>query len=151
MTSEKFSAQSGFTLLEVLVALAIVGIGMMAVFSQLSQSLTITERLRSKTIAGWIALDRITELRVNREFPRAGEQTDELEIFGREWTFTVKTTQTAIEKIRRIDVSVSASETPEFVLSKVTGFLHNPTVERTEVTDSGWPLYNTTLSDGQKE
>ena len=44
----------GFTLLEVLVALVIVGLGMIAVFGQISQSLTATARLRDKTLATWV-------------------------------------------------------------------------------------------------
>ena len=64
MSARHALQQKGFTLLEVLVALAIIGLGMVAVFSQLNQSLLAASRLRDKTLASWIALDRITELRV---------------------------------------------------------------------------------------
>jgi general secretion pathway protein I len=147
MTSERYAGHRGFTLLEVLVALAIVGLGMMAIFTQLNQSLLATDRLREKTIAGWIALDRITELKVTRQFPRAGEQTDELEMVGQEWKYTVKTTQTPIENIRRIDVTVSRGEKPDVILSKMTGFLGKPSAERSQTVVSDWPITDETLSD----
>ena len=78
----------GFTLLEVLVALVIIGLGMMAVFDQLSQMLTTAARLRDKTFATWIAEDRITELQVNGQYPKVGDQSDEVEMAGADWTYT---------------------------------------------------------------
>jgi general secretion pathway protein I len=75
----------GFTLLEVLVALVIVGLGMIAVFEQLNQMLTTTARLRDKTFATWIAEDRITELQVNGQYPKTGERSDQIEMARAEW------------------------------------------------------------------
>ena len=74
--------QAGFTLLEVLVALVIVGLGLTAVFGQLNQTLMATGLLRDKTFATWVAVDRITELRVSAEFPDVGERSDSVEMAG---------------------------------------------------------------------
>ena len=64
MHSEHLQRPDGFTLLEVLVALVIVGLGLMAVFSQLNQTIMTASMLRDRTLAHWVAVDRITELRL---------------------------------------------------------------------------------------
>lgn len=137
---DSLSRQRGFTLIEVLVALAIVGLFMAAIFMQLNQSLLAAERLRSKTLAAWIANDRIVELRVSRQYPEPGQRTDDFTMAGVKWEYTVKTTQTAVEGIRRLDVSVSDAERPESSLASVTGFLREPLAIGPGSTDSGWPL-----------
>lgn len=116
----------GFTLLEVLVALAIVGLGMIAVFSQLNQSLLATERLRQRTLAHWVAVDRITELRVAGEFPEVSERSDDIEMARTEWSYTVKISQTPVENFRRVDVLVSFADSPDNVIAQVTGFVARP-------------------------
>jgi general secretion pathway protein I len=133
------SSCSGFTLLEVLVALAIVGLGMIAVFTQLNQSLLAASRLRDKTLAHWIAVDRITELRITGQFPEVSEQTDELEMARATWSYTVKVSQTPVEALRRVDVSVGFADTPDNIVATVTGFVGEP--PPTQVTPgSGWSV-----------
>ena len=51
----KSRLSAGFTLLEVLVAMAIISLGLIGVFSSLSQMLSSTSLLRDKTLATWIA------------------------------------------------------------------------------------------------
>ena len=101
---------NGFTLLEVLVALVIVGLGMIAVFDQLSQMLSMTARLRDKTLANWIASDRITELQVNEQYPKIGETDDEIEMARADWAYTVKISQVPDMDLRRVDVTVSFAD-----------------------------------------
>lgn len=134
-----FRHRGGFTLLEVLVALAIVGLGMIAVFTQLNQSLLATSRLRDKTLANWIAVDRITELRITGQFPEVSERTDELEMARSTWAYTVKVSQTPVEKLRRVDVSVSFADAPDNVVATVTGFIGEPQASPVAAS-SGWSL-----------
>ena len=58
-------ALCGFTLIEVLVALAIVAIGMAAVLGALNSSADTVSYLRDKTFAQWVALNRIAGLRLS--------------------------------------------------------------------------------------
>lgn len=113
----------GFTLLEVLVALVIVGLGMMAVFTQLNQSLNAASRLRDKTLANWVAVDRITELRITGEYPKIGQREDEIEMANSVWVYTMQVTQTEVETMRRLDVTVSYADSPDDVLAEVAGFV----------------------------
>jgi general secretion pathway protein I len=117
---------SGFTLLEVLVALVIIGLGMMAVFDQLNQMISTATRLQDKTFASWIAVDRITELHVNGQYPRVGDQSDEIEMAGADWTYTIKVSQIPNMDMRRVDVTVSYLDTPNDILAEVSGFVTPP-------------------------
>jgi general secretion pathway protein I len=122
------SPHDGFTLLEVLVALVIIGLGMVAVFDQLSQMLTTAARLRDKTFANWIAEDQITELQVNRAYPKVGDRSDEIEMADAEWTYTIKISQVPNMELRRVDVTVSFLDSPDDILSEVAGFVRPPSV-----------------------
>jgi general secretion pathway protein J len=76
----------GFTLIEVLVALAIVVLGIAALLSSLTSAADTTIFLRDKTFAQWIALNRIAEVRLKGpQLPAKGKTNGEIEVFaGRE-------------------------------------------------------------------
>ncbi len=116
----------GFTLLEVLVALVIIGLGMMAVFGQLNQSLIAVSTIRDKTFANWVAMNRIAELRLSGEFPKVGEQRDEVEMAGMRWRYRMKVSDVGVDGFRRIDISVSQADDPERELVTLAGFLARP-------------------------
>ena len=98
--------QRGFTLIEVVVALAIVAIGMLAVFKTIGDSVNNVEALRDRSFAGWIADNRITEIRLSGQLPSVEETAGEIEFAGRQWHWVTKVSQTQVQGMRRIDVSV---------------------------------------------
>ena len=127
MPSKCYRKPRGFTLLEVLVALVIVGLGLMAVFSQLNQTLITATMLRERTLAHWVAMDRIAELRLAGELPEVGETSDEVEMAGVEWTYVMTFSEVGIDNFRRVDVTVSFADTPDRVITELAGFLGQPT------------------------
>ena len=119
----EFRISAGFTLLEVLVAMAIISLGLIGVFSSLSQMLGATSLLRDKTLATWIATDRITEIRVNGEYPDTGERKDSIDMAGVEWAYRIKVAAIPDMDMRRLDVSVSFADEPNNVIATVIGFI----------------------------
>lgn len=105
--------QRGFTLIEVVVALAIVAIGMLAVFKTIGDSVNNVEALRDRSFAGWIADNRITEIRLSGQLPSVEETAGEIEFAGRQWHWVTKVSQTQVQGMRRIDVSVRRDGDPE--------------------------------------
>jgi general secretion pathway protein I len=113
----------GFTLIEVLAALVIVALGMMAVIQAVSQTASNSTYLREKTIAHWVALNQLTETRLQQTPPKIDETSDEVEMAGREWRWTMTVTQTPVESMRRIDISVRpADAAEESSMASITGF-----------------------------
>ena len=116
----------GFTLLEVMVALFIVGLGMAAAITQINQTAYQAIYLREKTLANWIAMNKVSELRLERRWPEIGDSDGEIEYGTRNWHWRTEVTETPVESLRRIDISVAPAETPENVIITLVAFLGPP-------------------------
>jgi type II secretion system protein I len=76
------AAMRGFTLIEVMVALVIVAFGMGAVLAALSSAANNIAALHDKTLAQWIALNLVADMRLNLQLPTAGVTEGDLKAFG---------------------------------------------------------------------
>jgi len=113
----------GFTLIEVLAALLIVALGMLGVIQAVTQTARNGTYLREKTLAHWVAMNVITERRLMPDPPAVAESSDEVELAGQRWRWSMTVTQTAVESLRRMDVEVRPADRPESEpLTIVTGF-----------------------------
>ena len=114
---------AGFTLIEVIVALVVIALGMLGVIQAVSQTASNTGYLRDKTVAHWIGMNRLTAVRLQKTAPAIDKSSDEVEMAGRRWKWTMNVTQTPVESIRRIDISVRPEEAKEGAsLASVSGF-----------------------------
>ncbi len=100
----------GFTLIEVLVALAIVAIGMAAVLGALSSSADTVSRLRDKTFAQWFAMNRIATLRLSGQAPPTGKSNGDDDYAGRKWHWAQEVVTTEVPGVERIDVNVRPAD-----------------------------------------
>lgn len=101
---------AGFTLLEVLVALAIVAVGMAAVLGALTSSVGTVTYLRDKTFAQWVALNRIATLRLSGQLQAPGNSNGDIDFAGRSWHWRQEVTTTEVPGVVRIDVRVRPAE-----------------------------------------
>jgi general secretion pathway protein I len=120
--------QRGFTLLEVMIALAVVGIGLVAASSSIAQLTANGVYLRDKSFAHWIALNKITELRLSESWPAPGKTDDEVDFAGQTWRWSAEIIPTDVTNLRRVDISVSHKEQPDRILARVAGFIGQPRV-----------------------
>lgn len=129
---------SGFTLIEVLVALIVVGLGMLAVIQTVSQTANNTAYIRDKSIAHWIAMNQLTKVRLEPNAPAVDKSSDEVKMAGRDWRWTMEVKQTPVESIRRIEVSVRPAEAPEkSSLAYISGF-YGTAIAPPGVTQISW-------------
>jgi len=103
----------GFTLVEVMVALAIVAIALPAVLMALYQQVDDTAYLRDKTMAQMVAANKLAEMRLVIASTRvlsAGKDTGTATLADREWHWWVETKPTEAEKFLRIEIRVALAE-----------------------------------------
>ncbi|MFO7604549.1 MAG: type II secretion system minor pseudopilin GspI [Gammaproteobacteria bacterium] len=96
----------GFTLLEIMVALAILAVGMSALVRVAGDNVSNAAYLKSKTFAQWVAANKVNEIQIQRQWPATGTQSGRLFYAEVEWYWQVKTLNTQDRDIRRIEVSV---------------------------------------------
>ncbi len=117
----------GFTLIEVLVALAIVTIGMAAVMEALTSSANTSIYLQDKTFAEWVALNRMETVRLMGPAPATGTSNDTLDYAGRSWEWRQKVTSTRIPGMMQIEVDVRPADSKAAEdrgwYASVTGFM----------------------------
>ncbi|MCJ7555707.1 MAG: type II secretion system minor pseudopilin GspI [Gammaproteobacteria bacterium] len=133
----KGSASSqGFTLVEVLVALLVVAVGLGAVFLSLNQHIYNATYLREKTLASWVAENRMTTVRLAASTPEVAETTGDEEMGEIRWRWTQKVSETGVANLSRIDISVSNDLHPDTSLINLSGFVGAPVP--TSNADGNW-------------
>lgn len=104
-------------------ALVVVGLGMLAVIQTVSQTAKNSSYMRDKTVAHWIAMNQLTQVRLLPNPPPIDKSSDEVEMAGRDWRWTMEVKQTPVETIRRIEIRVRPSDAPEkSSMAAITGF-----------------------------
>lgn len=120
-------SQHGFTLLEVMVALAIFAVVSLALLNAQNSQITTDQHLRDKTIAHWVALNQLAEMRLEKRFPDTGESQDTASMANTDWQLGIKVQATPSSNVRLVIISVSPKtegmgSKPDPV-TVVTGFL----------------------------
>ena len=116
----------GFTLLEILVALAVVSIALSAIVNEVSNNVSNAAHLRNKTLAHWVAMNKVTELRVADDWPSPGESHGDDLMAEQEWHWSVKVSTTEDEDVRRMDVEVRADEDDQNAAATLIAYVGRP-------------------------
>lgn len=96
----------GFTLIEVLVALAIVAITLGAGIKAAGALTNNAARLAEVSMAQWCADNQLTELRLSRQFPGVGDSEFSCEQLGRQFKAHMVIRPTPNPNFRRADAVV---------------------------------------------
>lgn len=103
-------AERGFTLLEVVIALAIAVLGIAAAARATGGAAAVAGETRERLLAVWVAGSRLSELRITRAWPAPGTRDDVQTMGGRTWYLTQRVSDTGDESIRRVDIEVYTDE-----------------------------------------
>jgi general secretion pathway protein I len=117
----------GFTLLEVLVALAVLALSMGAIIKAVGGYTSNQAYLRDRTLATWVARNVLVDQQVKDAWPSVGELKDTTEMGGREWRWIGTVSQTDEEDLRRLDVKVRPIDAEDAEpIAVLSGFLRRP-------------------------
>lgn len=116
----RISHARGFTLLEVLVALVVVGTALGASLRAVGSLTQNSAALRTSMMATWSAENRLSQIRLAREWPAMGKRSfacpqDELQLMCEEEVFA-----TPNPFFRRVEVSVYDAQAPDRRIIKLS-------------------------------
>jgi general secretion pathway protein I len=112
----------GFTLLEVLIALLVLALALLALTRTAAMQVHNFTDLRERTLAGWLAQEVLAETRIANALPNAGRSSGQRRFAGRDWHWEVQVKATAVPSIRRLDVSVATASVPGEAVARLSGF-----------------------------
>ncbi len=113
----------GFTLLEVLVAMAILAIALAAVLRATGASTRHAGDLRAHVLADWIAQNRLALHAAQNDFPASGQQDGDETQAGQPFHWHEDVSDTPNPAFRRIEITITSPDDPGRALRKLTGYL----------------------------
>ncbi len=113
---------AGFTLIEVMVALTIIAISLGALLNSSGTQARSTGYLKQKTLAHWVAVNELTQVRIAKEFPDLGDKEGSTEMANNEWFWTRTTKATEDKDARQITFSLYADKDRTKNLTTLIGY-----------------------------
>lgn len=118
--------ERAFTLVEILVALAILAIALTAGMRALAQASDTAGALKARTLALWVAQNRLAAAQIALPWPALGNYSGEATQANATFVWQAVVSGTPNPQFRRIDITVAEPGSPDYALAKLTGFLGNP-------------------------
>jgi len=122
---EMTARRKGFTLVEVLVALAIVAIALMSALRAAGQGTNNVGELRSRLLAGWVAENLLAEHRARADWLPLGIQRGSAREGGLDFAWREEVIATPNASFRRVDVRVFDTAQETHALAHLAGFIIN--------------------------
>lgn len=123
MAIRRRNRRAGFTLVEVLVALAIIAIALLAALRAAGQGTNNVGELRSRLLAGWVAENLLAEHRARRDWLPLGIQRGTGRQGGMDFAWREEVIATPNPSFRRVDVRVFAAAEESHSLAHLAGFV----------------------------
>ena len=117
--------QDGFTLVEVLAALAVVAFALAALWKGLGQGLSVSQGLPERLVARWVAENRLVLRQARNDWPETRTTEGSTRMAGREWFWEEQVRTTEEARLRRVTIRVG-TDPEQRTLITVEGFLKDP-------------------------
>ena len=102
----------GFTLIEVVVALAVIALGLVATIKTVSVVTRNTAHLNERMIATWVAQNALAEFELNIEGNANENTSGQEDMAGATWYWTKTLVNTGDPGIRRVQIEVMRDDQP---------------------------------------
>jgi general secretion pathway protein I len=103
-------AGAGFTLLEVLIALAVLAISSLAIMGQVGQSLSRVQQLQLQTSAIVVAENQMAVIQISPDWPGLGVRTNRVTLADGQWLVQTDVSTTSDPWLRKVEITVNYDE-----------------------------------------
>jgi general secretion pathway protein I len=117
---------AGFTLLEILVALAVLALSLGALIGATSNQARNTAFLVDRTLAQWVAANAVADHRLEGRWDAPGSRRGRSTLGDREWHWTAVTAATDDPDLRRLEVAVRRSAEADAPLVTLVAYVDRP-------------------------
>jgi general secretion pathway protein I len=121
------SRNRGFTLVEIMISLAIFAVVSASLVRNASMTVHQNSMVQDRTLAWWVAENRLNELRFlpreDKNFPSIGTDRVSVRMAQRDWELRVQVTQTENVNMRRIEITVYKDDEPDAPLISLSSFI----------------------------
>lgn len=118
--------QRAFTLVEILVALALLAVALSAGMRALAHAADGAGTLKARTLALWVAQNRLAIAQMSPATASPGETRGNALQANAAFVWRATVSGTPNPAFRRIDISVADPAQPDYVLARLTGYLATP-------------------------
>jgi len=118
----KHKKNHGFTLIEVMVALTIIAISLGALLSTSGSQAHNAGYLKNKTLAHWVAVNELSQIRIAKEFPDLGDKKGSTSMANHDWYWIRTTKETEDKNARQITFKLFADKDYSRNLTSITGY-----------------------------
>lgn len=113
--------QQGFTLMEVMVAIAVLALALGAIIQAVGNNTANASYLRDRTLAHWVAMNKVAEWQSLQVPPPDGGGSEEMA--NHDWYWTAKVVDAGIEGVKRVEVTVKRDRNDKQALATLIALL----------------------------
>ena len=113
----------GFTLIEVLVALAVVAVALSAGMRAIAQGADGASALKARTLAMWVAENRLAQAQLDDPAPAPGTTTGEEAQAGARFTWRRTVEASPNPAFWKVEIVVAPDDQPGYVLARLVGYV----------------------------
>ncbi|PKH85714.1 type II secretion system minor pseudopilin GspI [Colwellia sp. Bg11-28] len=115
--------QHGFTLIEVMLAMAVFAIAGVALLGVADNNYRHISHLEEQMFANWVASNQLVEVSLEKTWPPKNNRKGKVEMAGRTWYWQQKVIKTANKELRAVNMQVRLNEDDELVSANLLTYL----------------------------
>lgn len=115
--------QRGFTLIEVMLAMAVFAIAGVALLGGADNNFRNLSHLETTIMANWVASNQLVEVSLDESWPPKNNKKGKVELAGREWFWKQKVVKTEDKNMRSVVMEIRLNEDDERATASLTTFL----------------------------
>lgn len=119
-------AAKGFTLIEVMLAMAIFAIAGVAMLGVAQNNFISLSLIEQKTVAHWVAANQMVEVTMDNAWPPKDKKKGKVEMAEKTWYWQQKVVKTQDSSMRQVTIEVRDDEKAEKPITELISFVAKP-------------------------